>query len=188
MIKFYTNKELSQKFNINLARWKRWSREFLPPDPLGGYRSGYARQYNPNEAFTVVLGGHLVGDLKFSVPEAGQILRDLNQWLVEHNFYFDFAGCAQPVKKSSLTVIHYQIAIISRNIFQPNDAGLSYLVKSMITDEVIDLQGVPVRQERFIESAIDPQERQPDLSDCVSYRILNISTFHEKILEHLQDG
>jgi hypothetical protein len=79
MIKFYTNKELSQNFNVNLARWKRWSREFLAPDPLGGLQSGYARQYNPDEAFTVVLGGHLLGELKFSVPETKQILVDLHQ-------------------------------------------------------------------------------------------------------------
>ncbi len=86
MINFYTNQELSKKFNVNLARWKRWSREFLPPDPLGGLQSGYARQYNPDEAFTVVLGGHLVGDLKFSIPEAKQILVALHQ--AESNLLF----------------------------------------------------------------------------------------------------
>jgi hypothetical protein len=45
MIHYYTNREISQKLEINLARWKRWSRSFLPPDPLGGMQSGYARQY-----------------------------------------------------------------------------------------------------------------------------------------------
>ena len=68
MIKFFTNRELSDKLGIKLAKWKRWSREFLPPDPLGGMQSGYARQYNPDQAFTVFLGGHLVADLKFSIP------------------------------------------------------------------------------------------------------------------------
>ena len=33
-MKYYTNRELSRLFDINLATWKRWSREFLPPDPL----------------------------------------------------------------------------------------------------------------------------------------------------------
>ena len=77
MIKFYSNKELSQAFKINLAKWKRWSREFLPPDPLGGLQSGFARQYNLDEAFTVYLGGYLVGKMKFTIPESKQILRDL---------------------------------------------------------------------------------------------------------------
>ena len=90
MLKYYTNKDLSSKMGINLAKWKRWSRDFLPPDPLGGLQSGYARQYNPDEAFTVVLGGHLVGDLKFSISETKQILVDLHQWLVDHDFYFYF--------------------------------------------------------------------------------------------------
>ena len=63
MIKFYTNKELSRTFSINLAKWKRWSREFLPPDPLGGLQSGYARQYNLDEAF--MLTNHIDSD--FSV-------------------------------------------------------------------------------------------------------------------------
>ncbi|MDJ0782741.1 MAG: hypothetical protein QNJ22_12260 [Desulfosarcinaceae bacterium] len=67
--------------SINLAKWKRWSREFLPPDPLGGLRSGYARQYSLKEAFLVALGGFLVGDLKFTVVEARAILTDLQPWL-----------------------------------------------------------------------------------------------------------
>ena len=76
MIKFFTNRELSERLGIKLAKWKRWSREFLPPDPLGGMQSGYARQYNPDQAFTVFLGGHLVADLKFTIPEANQIIQD----------------------------------------------------------------------------------------------------------------
>ena len=114
MIKFYTNKELAQKFNVNLARWKRWSREFLPPDPLGGLQSGYARQFNPDEAFTVVLGGHLVGDLKFTIPDARQIVHDLRQWLINHEFYFDFSGIAKPMKESVHPVSNYQIPLSAK--------------------------------------------------------------------------
>ena len=66
MVTFYQNRELSQKLGVKLAKWKRWSREFLPPDPLGGLQSGYARQYNLNDAFSVYLGGYLVSELKFS--------------------------------------------------------------------------------------------------------------------------
>ena len=46
MIRFYLNRELSDRLGIRLSRWKRWSREFLPPDPLGGLQSGFARQYS----------------------------------------------------------------------------------------------------------------------------------------------
>lgn len=84
MLKYYLNKDLSQKLSVPLAKWKRWSREFLPPDPLGGYRSGYARQYSLREAFRVYLGGHLVSDLRFTIPEARTILDNLDSWIGRH--------------------------------------------------------------------------------------------------------
>ena len=83
MIKFYQNRELSECLGIRLSRWKRWSREFLPPDPLGGLQSGYARQYTFSQAFTVYLGGHLVSNLGYSIPETRQILDDLEEWVKE---------------------------------------------------------------------------------------------------------
>ena len=89
MIKLYTNRELSEKLGINLAKWKRWSREFLPPDPLGGMQSGFARQYYFSDAFNVMLGGHLVGDLHFSVYETGKVIEALKDWLLEKGFYQD---------------------------------------------------------------------------------------------------
>ena len=113
MIKFYTNKELSQIFDINLAKWKRWSREFLPPDPLGGLQSGYPRQYNLDEAFTVYLGGYLVRELKFTIPESRQILYDLHQWLIDHGLYYDFSGQAGSEIETGEPVQHYHIAIMS---------------------------------------------------------------------------
>ena len=78
---YYNSKYLSEKLEINLAKWKRWSREFLDPDPLGGYQSGFARQFSFKDAFRVFLGGHLVGMLNYSIPQARQILLDLYPWL-----------------------------------------------------------------------------------------------------------
>ena len=187
MIKFYTNKELSQKFNVNLARWKRWSREFLPPDPLGGLQSGYARQYNPDEAFTVFLGGHLVGDLKFSIPETKQILVDLHQWLVDHNFYFYFSKNSESARNPTPDVNYYQLAISSRAIRRDNDRGLSYWARGIISIDSINLHGNPVRREYFIESSIGPTESESLRMDAESYRVLNISGFRKRFLNHLQD-
>lgn len=81
MLRFYLNRELADRLKIPLNRWKRWSREFLPPDPLGGLQSGYARQYTLNDAFTVYLGGYLVSKVNLTIPEARNILQDLNGWL-----------------------------------------------------------------------------------------------------------
>ena len=73
------NREISSRLGINFAKWKRWVREFLPPDPSAAMQSGHTRYYSPNEAFLVFLGGHLVGDMKFSIPEARQILTDFQK-------------------------------------------------------------------------------------------------------------
>ena len=84
---YFDSKYLSQRLNINAAKWKRWAREFLPPDPLGGYQSGYARQFSHKEAFRVFLGGHLVGVLKFTIRETRQILSDLESWMKRQGFF-----------------------------------------------------------------------------------------------------
>ena len=186
MIKFYTNKELSKKFSVNLARWKRWSREFLPPDPLGGLQSGYARQYNPDEAFTVALGGHLVGDLKFTIPEAKQILIDLQQWLVDHDFYFYFSKSSKPEKNSTPEVLYYQLTISSRAAPGGNEHGLSYWIRGIVSVESINLHGVQLLQEHFIESSIGPKKNESSRMNFVSYRVLNISEFRKRFLNHLQ--
>jgi len=89
LLRYFTSRELSLKFNLNLAKWKRWSRAFLPPDPLGGLQSGYARQYSIDQAFCVYLGGVLVSELKFTLPEAGQILDDLKSWLGAAGIYLN---------------------------------------------------------------------------------------------------
>lgn len=91
MIHYFTNRELSKKLEINLARWKRWSRAFLPPDPLGGMQSGYARQYLFKDLFKVYFGGHLMAHLKLSVADSIKVLDDLSPWL-KKNGYFDSNG------------------------------------------------------------------------------------------------
>ena len=87
MIHYYTNREIAEKLEINLARWKRWSRSFLAPDPLGGMQSGYTRQYVFKDLLKVFLGGHLLSHLKLSVAESRQVLTDLSPWLKKHGFF-----------------------------------------------------------------------------------------------------
>ena len=185
MIKFYTNQELSQKLNITLARWKRWSREFLPPDPLGGLQSGFARQYNPDQAFIVFLGGYLVGNLKFTIPEARRILRDLHRWLAEHKFYFDFAGSAHSIKEDSFGIHYYQIAICRPAGIDPKDSGFFYFIKGLIADELMAVEGKAIRQERFIESSINSGKTATQINEAASYRVLNISILRNRFLSSL---
>ena len=186
MIKFYTNKELSQAFEIKLAKWKRWSREFLPPDPLGGLQSGFARQYNLDEAFSVFLGGHLVGDLKFTIPESRQILNDLRQWLVDHNFYFNFSGDANTLETSAHPVQNYQIAIINRRIFSGLPSDFSYWVKAVLSVEPVDFGDDQIRREHFIETLIGPLADRPACLSAESYCVLNINALRQNFLNSLQ--
>ena len=183
MIKFYTNKELSQIFDINLARWKRWSREFLPPDPLGGLQSGYARQYNLDEAFTVFLGGHLVAALKFTIPEARQILFELRQWLLDHDLYFDFSGRANPRPQSVQPVQHYQIAIVNRDRTDNPQPSFHYRIKATITSATIEYQGVKMQQERYITSVLEGQDAESVGDRAESYRLVNISRLRSNFLD-----
>lgn len=84
---YFNSRYLSDQLSVNLAKWKRWTREFLSPDPLGGLQSGYARQFNYKEAFRVYLGGQLVSVLRFSIHETRHILNDIDPVLKKLGFY-----------------------------------------------------------------------------------------------------
>ncbi|MGD8257490.1 MAG: hypothetical protein PVG44_05130 [Desulfobacterales bacterium] len=185
-IKFFNNRELSNKFRVNLAKWKRWSREFLPPDPLGGLQSGYARQYNPDDAFTVFLGGHLVANLKFTIPEARLILNDLHDWLVSHGFYFYYSGSAPVVDTSTHSVTHYHICIFSLKNIDGFKSAFYYVIRGILQEEFLEERGRRERQARFIEIELNPVQEEFSPSDAESYHVLNIDGLRNRFLSLLQ--
>jgi hypothetical protein len=79
----FTYRELSEKLDINLAKLKRWGREFLPPDPVAGQSQGVARILTIDEAFILFLSGHLVAKVNFSIPIAKIIMEMLVPYLKE---------------------------------------------------------------------------------------------------------
>lgn len=81
-----TNREAAERFDWPLARWKRWTREFLPPDPEAGMRKGIKREIWVNDAFHVFLGGVLVNELNFGISQAKTIIRDIWPKLSERHF------------------------------------------------------------------------------------------------------
>ena len=185
MIKFYTNRELSRAFDINLARWKRWSREFLPPDPLGGLQSGYARQYNPDQAFTVYLGGFLVGDLRYTVPEARAILFDLHDWLVKQRFYVNYPQ-TEPSAGDNLSAIeYYQIAICRIAGTRDDSNGFYYIVKGVISDIKEPAIGNGVRQQKFVESTITTGKTAGAIKPAAGHRVLNVTVLRNRFLASL---
>lgn len=83
---YYNSRYISNALGIKLAKWKRWAREFLPPDPLSGQQSGYARNFNIKDAFQVYLAGYLVGSMSFSIAQARQIISDLGPSLKQRGY------------------------------------------------------------------------------------------------------
>ena len=174
MIKFFTNRELSDKLGINLAKWKRWSREFLPPDPLGGMQSGYARQFNPDQAFTVFLGGHLVADLKFSIPEANQIIQDLNNWLSETGFFFDLRGPS--VSNNGLeALIKRYIIFIRRKKGSDKRFKFIYTARGVISNEPVQHMGFEMMKKLYVEASISQEPEKLSEMDINVVKTLYIT-------------
>ena len=153
MIKFFTNRQISKRLDINLARWKRWSREFIPPDPLGGMQTGYARQYHPDEAFNVHLGGHLVSDLKFAIPEAKQILADLQGWLADNGFYFNVKGGAISQNGVEALIKEY-IVFITKERLPDNADRIRYTLRGIISQKPVHYQNFEVMEELYAQTEI----------------------------------
>jgi hypothetical protein len=157
---------------INLAKWKRWSREFLPPDPLGGLQSGYARQYHPDQAFTVILGGHMVSELKFSIPEVRQILQDLHVWLKSKGFFFSALGAGHNGTDLSGKEKYYLITI--ENL---KNSGFRYTARGVITRRAKPSDDGSVVAEQYSETVIKTGAPPIDSPPVVSAKLLYISRF-----------
>lgn len=174
MIKFFTNRELSDRLGIKLSKWKRWSREFLPPDPLGGMQSGYARQYHPDQAFTVFWGGHLVADLKFSIPEANQIVQDLNKWLSEKGFFFDTRGYSG-FDKGLDTLIKKYIIFIRREKGSEKRFQFIYTARGVISNEPVQHKGFEIMKKLYVETSVNQGSEKPPAMDMNVVKTLYIS-------------
>ena len=177
MIKLFTNRELSEKLGINLAKWKRWSREFLPSDPLGGMQSGFARQYYFSDAFNVMLGGYLVGDLKLSVYEARTIIEDLKDWLMQKGFYQDIDELTDG-PTSEPHIIKYKIFIHHNLDTEKQQIDFTYRIRGIISDNLVQHNGIEAREERYVETVIGSADRKPDRVEMGYEKVLNITSLY----------
>ena len=173
MLRFFSNRELSTGLSIPLARWKRWSREFLPPDPLGGLQSGVTRQFSVDEALIVFLGGHLVAELKTSVPDARQILKDLKPCLRDIGLFANSRVHERFSAGSPDPITIYTLFIYRDNPDLSAASRFSYALRGEISRTSQDHGGRTVYLERYIEERI-PLSAQ-SLPKQLSSRTLNIS-------------
>ena len=183
MIKFYVNRELSQKLGIGLSKWKRWSREFLPPDPLGGLQSGYARQYTLDQAFMVFLGGHLVADLHFSIPESKQIIEALSPWIKKNKT--GLSGKANDRTFEDIRV--YIFRQLSQGL---EGMAFAYLERRQLSDGPYMQGGPDARHEVYMEKFIHVSGgsndlEQADALDRMDSRILYISRVYTRFLDKM---
>ena len=186
MIIYYTNKEISKKLNINLARWKRWSRSFLPPDPLGGMQSGFARQYVFKDIFKVFLGGHLLSHLKLGVPESQHVLADLSPWLKKNGF-LSLNGDYGTGNVESGQLGGYRI------YFRPvsaakskNRSGFSYLIRKTINTESNTLLKGMQTKELYIETYINHTPSNGSIFLVDPYvRLINLSALVGVLVDSL---
>jgi hypothetical protein len=162
MLKFYLNRELSTRLEIPLSRWKRWSREFLPPDPLGGLQSGFARQYSVRDAFVVYLAGYLVSSKAYSIPEARQILQDLNGWL-QNEIVDPCCAVAEAGAETTSQVRRHELMITP--IQGNGQAAFSYRVRLLLDRSRLDSDDtVEIWQEQFKEEVL--KSGKPVSSGC----------------------
>lgn len=177
MLRFFSNRDLSAGLSIPLTKWKRWSREFLPPDPLGGLQSGVSRQFSVDEALIVFLGGHLVAELKTSVPEARQILLDLTPCLRDIGLFAN-SRIHERFRAGSTDPIVFYTIFIHRDSTEPGLATrFTYTLRGEISRSSQDHGGRTVYLERFIEERI-PLSAQT-LQKQLSYRTVSISAMAE---------
>lgn len=170
---------------VKLAKWKRWSREFLPPDPLGGLQSGYARQYHPNDAFTVFLGGYLVASLRYTIPEARQIISDLKQWLLDKRFYLDLEENAAPKLEIDPFVREYQI-LIRKELHESVPPYLFlYTIRGLISNEAADYKGFSIRREQYIETVLDRGKEKAAHLPPDGIKLLNVTELHRYFSQNL---
>jgi len=183
MIKFYLNRELSERLGIRLSKWKRWSREFLPPDPLGGLQSGYARQYTIDQAFTVFLGGYLVAELHFSIPEAKQIVQELGPWINSHKTAFVGKTTEQPLEDTRVYIF--------KQLSSPSEGeSFAYLEKNCLFDGPCEIAGHQARQEVYIEKPIPVAAPtsgllKTDSLDKMDSRILYVRRLYNRFMSKM---
>lgn len=180
MIKLLSNRELAETLNINLARWKRWSREFLPPDPLAGKQAGYARQYYLNDAFSVFLGGYLVGELGFSIPAARAVLSDIEPWLVAKGFRVDARGKARALAGIQGRVREFSVAVFCRG-----GGVAAYRLKGTLLDEPGDMAGEPVRKAVYIEERMKPKTAAGEGDEFDTEKVLPLTRLFEFFLDRV---
>lgn len=185
MIRFFTNRQMATRLDIKLSRWKRWSREFLPPDPIGGLQSGLARQYTVAEAFTVYLGGYIVAHLNFSIPEARCILSDLKPCLISLGFLTGTDQQRSPSETFSAEIKAHHIRIWRLAASKSDPTRFGYQLRQRLTTVRTDRENPKVKKESLLVTRFDEQKPGQLEDEPISWRTLDIGFLHRRFSERI---
>ena len=105
--------EFSKLLGIPHTKAKRYTREFLGPNPAATIQSGHARILTLQETYLVYLGAHLVSDHNFTVHESKIILNNLKPQLIKWGL---FSGDDDIFKETSSEIKSWEILIYRKEL------------------------------------------------------------------------
>ena len=149
-------------------------------------QSGLARQYTVDEAFAVYLGGHLVAELKFTIPEARQILADLRPRIEQLNLFYNYKTLNSETATFSRNRRPIHIRIWRSPDAESTPIRFGYLLRRCLQIKrqvVAELFSV---EEQTEEQRLDDPAFGLTAEDSPSWCTLNISVLHQRFMRQLR--
>jgi len=115
-----------------------------------------------------------VADLKFTIPEAKQIVKDLHSWFAEKGFYFN-ARSNGTVNQGEDKLVKKYIIVIEREKDPGNAIGFMYTIRGIISNEPVNYNGFEIMKELYRETTIGLPPKKISTIDMNIVNLLNIT-------------
>ena len=180
--------EFSKLLDIQHTKAKRYTREFLGPDPAVTIQSGHARILSLQETYFVYLGSHLVSDHNFTVHESKIIIESIKPYLIEWGLFPNDDGKFQ--KKTS-EVKSWKVSIFRTN----KPFFFAYLAEGVISIDntgemtIGDYHNIPVQTKKFVHFALENNEWENPWGlrwDSDSIKVFRISYLKDIFLHKIE--
>ena len=182
--------EFSKLLGIQHTKAKRYTREFLGPNPSATIQSGHARILTLQETYLVYLGAHLVSVHNFTVHEAKIIIGSLKPWLIEWGL---FPGDDNKFQQTTSEVKSWKVSICRTH----EPWYFAYLVEGLINldDDVGsisigDYHNIRVHTKKFVHFKLQDFDFVDPLGphwDSDSIKVFRVS-YLKDIFKHKIEG
>jgi hypothetical protein len=112
--------------------------------------------------------------LKFSIPEARQIIQDLNKWLSEKGFFFDLRRHLVSDKGIDVLIKKY-IIFIRREKGSDRRFKFIYTVRGIISNEPVQHKGFEMMKKLYVETSVNQGHEKPSEMDMNVVKTLYIT-------------